>query len=131
VHEGKNQPFGFWASLGRLIANFFWILVDWGTGYGVKPFRITLLAAVTIVSFAWLYYVITPLGTYPNYIEGSSTTKVFFDWLYFSAMTFATSSPEGDIAYNNQIKFFIMTEALLGVFLMALFVACYTRKILR
>jgi len=36
----------------------------------------------------------------------------FIDWVYFSAMAFATSSPEGDIAYDNKIKFFIEVKAI-------------------
>ena len=60
-----------------------------------------------------------------------SQSKLFVDWFYFSAMAFASSSPEGDIFYNDVIKFAIMSEALIGLFLMALFVGCYTRKIMR
>jgi hypothetical protein len=131
VCESKEKPFTRKESILRLIKNGFWVLVDWGTGYGVKPFRIGFLALVVIFIFACIYY--GSGAPYPFRTQGVtySSVKIFVDWVYFSAMVFATSNPEGNIAYNDAIKFFIMTETLLGVFLMALFVGCYTRKIIR
>ncbi len=125
VHESKEKAYSKIEACGCIFRNIWWKLVDWGTGYGMKPFRIGLLAFAVIVLFAGVFHFSGE--AYP----GGKITGQFSDWLHFSAMAFATSSPEGDIAYSSKIKFFIMSEALLGLFLMALFVGCYTRKIIR
>lgn len=132
LHESREKPFSKKASLSCLGKNVLWKLVDWGTGYGVRPFRIGLLSLAVILLFAFVYYssgVSFPYSD-PSIVKPSQA-KLFVDWVYFSAMAFAASSPEGDIFYNDVIKFAVMSEALVGLFLMALFVGCYTRKIMR
>ena len=134
LHESKDKPFNRLLALLQLLRNGFWVLVDWGTGYGMHPFRIAFFAMAVILLFAMIYHIsgVPYPGNDPNFAsKASGELGRYLDWVYFSAMSFATSSPEGDIAYNPRIKFFIMMEALLGLFLMALFVGCYTRKIIR
>lgn len=132
LHESKEKPFTKKTALANLGKNTLWKLVDWGTGYGVRPFRIGLLSLTVILLFAFVYY---SSGVSFPYPEGNTTqitqVKLAVDWVYFSAMAFAASSPEGDLFYNDVIKFAVMSEALIGLFLMALFVGCYTRKIMR
>jgi len=132
LHESRDKPFGRPKAFNQLVQNAFWKLVDWGTGYGVKPFRIMFLALAVILGFAAIYACSNVPFPYPDQsLVPSSSIQKFMDWVYFSAMTFATASLEGDISYHPSIKFFIMSEALVGLFLTALFVGCYTRKILR
>ena len=134
LHESKDKPFNRLLAMLQLLRNAFWVLVDWGTGYGMHPFRIGFFALAVILLFALVYHAsgVPYPGNDPNLVSKTSgELGRYLDWVYFSAMSFATSSPEGDIAYNPRIKFFIMVEALSGLFLMALFVGCYTRKIIR
>ncbi len=129
LHESRDKPFGKLEAINWLTKNALWKIVDWGTGYGMRPFRIGLLAFAVIFIFAAIYF--TSGAPFTGHSPNDPTLVKFLDWFYFSAMTFATASPEGDLFYNASIQFFIMTEALVGVFLMALFVGCYTRKIMR
>ena len=123
VYETKEKPYAKMEAVGWLFKNIWWKLVDWGTGYGMKPYRIAALAFAVIILFGAAYHVSGE--KYPG--EGGT----FFHWVHFSAMAFTTSNPEGDIAYSEKIKFLVMSEAMLGLFLLALFVGCYTRKIIR
>ena len=131
LHASRDKPFRKTEAAGWLVKNSFWKLVDFGTGYGVRPFRIAFLAIAVILVFACVYNVSGAVYGNESTNPNVSSLRMFMNWFYFSAMTFATASPEGDLFYNPLIKFFIMFEALCGVFLMALFVGCYTRKIMR
>lgn len=129
LRESRDQPFSKFEAANWLLRNAWWKLVDWGTGYGVRPFRLGLLALAVIFVFASVYF--TSGAAFTGHDPNAPSLVKFLDWFYFSAMTFATASPEGELFYDARIQFFIMMEALIGVFLMALFVGCYTRKIMR
>ena len=131
LYESKDKPFYKKEALKRLLLNGFWKCVDFGTGYGVKPFRIAFLALTVILLFAVIYHFSGIPYPHSDHSGNFQGIQRFLDWVYFSAMSFATSNPAEEIAYSGNIKFLIMTETLLGVFLMALFVGCYTRKIIR
>ncbi len=133
LHESRDKPFSQIQALSCLFQNMLWKLVDWGTGYGVRPFRLMLLALVVILGFAAIYGVSGAMLPCHNQemLKQHSKAALVFDWIYFSAMTFATANPEAEISFDEKVQFFIMTESLIGIFLTALFVGCYTRKILR
>lgn len=96
-------------------------------GYGEKPYRIVLAAILTILSFAFMFYIFNGIRNVldPLYIMKWS------DYIYYSTVTFTT------VGYGDFIPkpypFFRLSaalEAFLGVFLTGLFILTLARKYL-
>ncbi len=124
---------------GRLAKNNFWdkpgafldkLLLDWGFGYGTRPMNIGGVAFAIVMSFASLFYF------FPQGITGSDGQPleklVFLDSIYLSVVTFA-SMDYGDCGpyFGHWLKYFFSAEGLVGIFLITLFVATISRKIIR
>ncbi|BBM84325.1 ion channel [Candidatus Uabimicrobium amorphum] len=100
-------------------------------GYGTKPFRIAFASIIAVLVFACCY------SLFPNqfvYI-GPTSTPVLFDWtssIYFSMATFTTMG-FGDWVLQpySFFRFVVAIEAFVGIFAMVLFVAAFTRKVIR
>jgi len=91
-------------------------------GYGERPLRVVVAAAAIVLGLALLVH--WPLGT----VEGG-----FWDALYYSAASFtalgygaSASDPQGWAG-----RFLGAGESFLGVFMMALFLVTFTRKMTR
>jgi len=90
-------------------------------GYGEKPFRIFTSASVVVLGLALIYFTIGTLA--PN---------TFLNSLYYSAVSFTAL---GYGSWVPQPTGWVMGlgafEAFLGVFMMALFLVTFTRKMIR
>jgi uncharacterized protein YjbI with pentapeptide repeats len=90
-------------------------------GYGEKPSRVVLAAAVIIFGLAGLYAAF-----------GSFSSGAFLNCLYYSAVSF-TALGYGSWAPQptGWVKGLGAVEAFVGVFMMALFLVTFTRKMTR
>ncbi|NUM33078.1 MAG: potassium channel family protein [Candidatus Brocadiae bacterium] len=109
---------------------FSWLFFDLGSGYGTKPSNVAILALLVILSFSLIFwafgdqFVIDSALRTPG-MQGISFSQAF----YLSAMTFTTLGTEGiSPQFDNWIKYFVVWEGFLGLFLMTVFVGVYTRK---
>lgn len=87
-----------------------------GIGYGEKPGRVIICAALSIFLYACLYAL-------PN----GPTAHQFAASIYFSVVTFTTLG-YGDIVPVGLFRFVAGTEALLGILLTGLFLFCLGRR---
>ncbi len=118
-------------SLKRVISK----IVEFSCGYGELPFRIIFLSFLIIIFFSIVFFV---TGLQSNeYIIKLSTSYTtyenignFLNSLYFSVVTFTTLG-YGDILPIGISKLFAAIEALLGGFILALFVVTFVKKMTR
>jgi hypothetical protein len=110
-------------------------LVEFSCGYGERPLRIVVLSALVILLFTCIFF-ITGL-TYSNEViqismESSMQKNIsdLLNTLYFSVVTFTTLG-YGDILPLGISKLFAGIEALLGGFILALFVVVFVKKMTR
>ena len=96
-------------------------------GYGERPARVLVVSALVIVFCAFFYSQPGALVYREGPIESS-----FFQSLYFSTITFTTLG-YGDFYPSTQgfCRQLAMAEAVLGVFLMSLFVVCLAKRFSR
>lgn len=105
-------------------------LYDLMCGYGEKPKNIAISWIVIILFFALIY--LFPSGlTYNGSLEISDTflARAFYA-LYFSTITFATLG-HSNFEPRGYMLPFVMVEALLGIFMIVLFVLVFGRKMIR
>lgn len=131
IESGRRTACGFKPWKGR-----FWsCLLERGFarllfGYGEKPHRVLVAGLLCVICWAVLYFAFA--GIAPN---GSDTQEMLQykprigECLYFSVVTFTTLG-YGDFVAKPKpgFRFWVCTEALLGVALMPLFVVGLTRK---
>ncbi len=102
-----------------------WLTMLWALcGYGEKPMRSVAAFFVTIFGFAFGYYFCELRGP---------SGLIRYDYLkslYFSVVTF-TSLGYGDVTPRGFARFLAGSEALLGVFLISLFVFVFCRRMVR
>ena len=103
-------------------------------GYGERIRGVLIAAAVVIAGFALLYCV---KGVVVNEVTVATTAtapaRMAYDWgssLYFSIVTFTTLG-YGDLRPPEDLRLWAATEAIMGAFLMALFVVTMARKFIR
>jgi uncharacterized protein YjbI with pentapeptide repeats len=97
-------------------------------GYGEKPERTILSSLFTIILFALLYWV---LGCLDYCKENIGNLEEIIYTLYFSFVTFTTLGL-GDIKPLTHLgRALICCEAVIGAFLIALFVVVFARKMMR
>lgn len=85
-------------------------------GYGERPLRVLLNAALAIVLYALLYQRF-----------GAISDRSFVSCLYFSAITFTTVG-YGDLAPHGLFRLVAASEALMGILLCGLFLFCLGRR---
>lgn len=118
-------------SLKRFISK----VVEVTCGYGERPLRIIFISFFVILFFSLLYF-FAGINYSGNIISFSSSNsvidnfQVFLNSLYFSVVTFTTLG-YGDITPVGVTKFFVSIEALLGGFILALFVVVFVKKMTR
>jgi len=118
-------------SLKRIISK----IVEVSCGYGERPLRIIAISLVVILCFSLLFFFsgINYLGNIISYSFNNSlyeNINVFLNSLYFSVVTFTTLG-YGDITPFGISKLFASIEALLGGFILALFVVVFVKKMTR
>jgi len=124
----KQMPF---FSSKRFISK----LVDFSCGYGERPLRIVMLSALVILLFSCIFF-ITGLSYNDQVIQFSSSVSLqenlleLINALYFSVVTFTTLG-YGDILPVGISRLFAGIEALLGGFILALFVVVFVKKMTR
>ena len=117
-----------------------WLVLDLGSGYGTKPFNIGILMALCILMFAGIYSVMPSEFLYN--VESDSYAIAYpgqdpptlspLGALYFSVATFTTMGFGDWVAKpDSAMRFIVIFEAFIGLFLVALYVAMLTRKIIR
>ncbi|MGD2249377.1 MAG: pentapeptide repeat-containing protein [Candidatus Methanofastidiosia archaeon] len=113
----RKTKFRLWYEIYRAIA-----------GYGELPQNTVSVSGGIVFVFAFLFWALQCL-TYPA--EHATISEQIIDCVYFSFVTFTTLGL-GDI-YPSTIlgKVLICCEAVVGAFLIALFVAIFVRKITR
>ena len=96
-------------------------------GYGERPARVLIASALIILFCAFFYCAPNALSSRTGTIEPS-----FMQGLYFSTITFTTLG-YGDLypATDSTSRIVAMTEAVSGVFMMALFVVCLAKRFSR
>ncbi|MBU7047983.1 MAG: pentapeptide repeat-containing protein [Theionarchaea archaeon] len=113
----KKKKKRIWLEIYRLLA-----------GYGEKPERTILSSFFTILLFALLYWV---LGCLDYCRENTGNFEEIVYTLYFSFVTFTTLGL-GDIKpLTHPGRILICCEAVIGAFLIALFVVVFARKMMR
>ena len=113
----------------RTIGNRLWLEVyRLLAGYGEHPIRTAISSFLAILLFASLYWV-TECLKYPEDIH--TVFEKITSSLYFSFVTFTTLGL-GDIhPVNNLGRSLVCCEAVIGAFLIALFVVVFARKMIR
>lgn len=114
----KRKALKWWPNpLNRLFSKMISILC----GYGEKPERVAISAAVIIFGLATAYY-----------FGGTFNSSSFLSSLYYSVVSFVA------LGYGNWVtepigwaKYMGAVEAATGVFMMALFLVTFTRKMTR
>ena len=97
-------------------------------GYGEKPERTAFSSALTIFTFAFFYGI---SGCLHYTVRNPCLYQQIKDSIYFSFVTFTTLGL-GDIRPLNDLgKLLICCEAIIGAFLIALFVVVFARKMMR
>ena len=113
-------------SLKRLI----YYVYDLLCGYGEKPKNVIVSWIVLIIFFGLIYLFpsgLTYSGT--SQVSDSFLARAFYSF-YFSAITFATLG-QSDFVPRDYMRPFVMVEALLGIFMIVLFVLVFGRKMMR
>lgn len=110
-------------------------VVDVSCGYGERPTRIISISIFSIFLFACIFFM-TGLQGANNILFFSTSNNlneninIFLDCLYFSVVTFTTLG-YGDILPLGISKLFAGLEALLGGFVLAIFVVVFVKKMTR
>ena len=112
-------------------------------GYGERPWRVVATSLAVIVGFGLVYPFLGGMEAAEGETEafqlaealslplGEGTARVFFENLYFSAVTFSTLG-YGDIQPGSEtVQLLASVQSLLGALLMALLVAVLARRITR
>lgn len=103
--------------LSKLWKTFYWILC----GYGENPGQVMIWSSTLILICALIYFAV-----------GTLEPNSFLDCLYYSAISFSALG-YGNWAPqpNGWIKGLGVAETFIGVFMMALFLTTFTRKMTR
>jgi len=110
-------------------------LVEFSCGYGERPLRIVILSALVILMFSCVFF-LTGLNYGGEIIQLSLSASIsenildFSNALYFSVVTFTTLG-YGDVLPVGISKLFAGIEALMGGFILALFVVVFVKKMTR
>ena len=107
----RDKAWGAW--LGSAIQNLLW-------GYGEKPWRLAVVMAANIVLF----------GTVLYWIDGLAEGRAYWEYVYFSGITYLTVG-YGDIAPGTPLaKFISVLNAGTGIATFGMLVASVTKKVM-
>ncbi len=112
----------------KKLCNF--ILLDLGSGYGTRPFNVALTTVIIILLFGIFYSFFSEQIIIDA--QGLSPIKNLVFCIYFSFLSFVTLGAENLYPdYAGWLKYVVAAQAFSGFFLMTLFVATFTRKVIR
>ena len=107
-----------------------WVLFDLGFGYGTRPMNIALVALSLVLIFAGMFYAF-PAGI-ADHTGAMIKSLSFLDSIHLSVLTFASMEFSSHQPHAlHALKYAFALEGLLGIFLITLFVATISRKIIR
>ena len=107
-----------------------WLLFDLGFGYGTKPMNIAGVALSIVLLFATLFSYV-PQGI-TNSAKQALSHIGALDSIHLSVLTFASMEYSSELPHaGHWLTYFFAIEGLLGIFLITLFVATISRKIIR
>ena len=114
----------------RVRAIFYdWFILKFLTGYGLNVLKPILFSLITIITFAFLFWI---TGGIVKIVNGIPYKPDFWDHLYHSVITF-TSLGYSNIVPNLEIghlaQFLVAAESILGVLLIALIIFTITYRI--
>ena len=100
-------------------------------GYGERPIRVLIAAAVVILLCGLFYSCSAGEADNWNRDRSAGLTRIF-EGMYYSTITFTTLGL-GDIYPQDDFltRMVTMAEALCGLFLMSLFVVCLSKRFSR
>jgi hypothetical protein len=128
--SNAEQDNNLWSRIKRF---FNYLILDLGSGYGTRPLNIAITTLVIILLFAGVYYFGSNqinVGGNPLKLANPLSRLVFC--IYFSAVSFVTLGAENLYPnYYSWLKYVVTFQAFTGFFLMTLFVATFTRKVIR
>ncbi|WP_226500814.1 potassium channel family protein [Pseudomonas sp. MWU16-30322] len=102
---------------------WFYSILDWALwGHGVKLHRLALSSSFFILIYAFLYHALQ------DQIQANPPPESFFDYIYFSMVTFTTLGYGGILPKTTLLRMICGTEAFLGAFMMGLVVAGFTNR---
>lgn len=116
---------GFTALCARWVHNLIKLVISYFSrfiwGYGERPIRVGLTAALVIMGYAALF---TQHGAL---LDGSIAKSDFKSALYFSIVTFTTLG-YGDVKPTHEFRMWAASEAIIGAILMGLFLFTLARR---
>jgi hypothetical protein len=123
----------------RFLDKLWWnIGYKYSCGYGEKPFNVFRVSIVIIILFASFYFYsgITILGKNTinwdmNLISFNFSWINDFLWCLYMSITAFTTMGYGDVQPIGMSRLFASLEAGIGIFMTALFIFVFTRKMLR
>jgi uncharacterized protein YjbI with pentapeptide repeats len=126
----KDKKLSWKHPIRSLLIFLEWLLLDLGFGYGTKPMNIAGVAFGVVAVVAVLF------GLFPHGIadhNGTALTSIrWFDSLFLSVVSFASMEYTAFQPHPaHWLKYIAAFEGLLGIFLVTLFVATISRKIIR
>ena len=101
------------------------------TGYGVKISRPLIASALTILSFAFLFWLTN--GIVKN-VNGKMVAPDFFDYFYHSVITFTSlgySNIQPNLAVGHFPQILAAAESILGALMIALLIFTITYRVSR
>lgn len=102
---------------------WFYSLLDWALwGHGVKLHRLAFSSSFFILIYAFLYQALA------DQIQANTPPESFFDYLYFSIVTFTTLGYGDILPKTTLLRMICGTEAFIGAFMMGLVVAGFTNR---
>jgi len=114
----RRKALEWWPNpLPRIRQTLYWLLC----GYGERPWQVFASAAVVILGLALVYFAIGTLT--PNTFQNS----LYYSAVSFTALGYGKWAPEP----TSWVKGLGAFEAFVGVFMMALFLVTFTRKMTR
>lgn len=106
----------------KRVRDWLWLTTVEGLcGYGERPSKVVLAAAVIIFGLAGLY---TAFGSFSS---GSFLNCLYYSAVSFTALGYGSWAPQP----TGWVKGLGVFEAVMGVFMMALFLVTFTRKMTR
>jgi uncharacterized protein YjbI with pentapeptide repeats len=116
----KKKRDRLWLELYRLLA-----------GYGERPLHTIAVSGLVVLIFALLYVGLGCIQCDLDPMKNPSLSQEIIDAIYFSFVTFTTLGL-GDVQPSTNLgKALICGEAVIGAFLIALFVVVFVRKMMR
>lgn len=122
--------FGYGERIRGILITAFLVIFGWASAYCIWGIQTVGKSAEAITyRWSWTHWFGGEVEPVAKAVE-SGVTHNFWDSLYFSIVTFTTLG-YGDMRPIGGMRVFAASEALIGAFLMALFVVAMARKFTR